>query len=229
MVHVWDARDGSFKYDLRGHEGAVHALAFSVDGAWLMSGSADRTMRVWDMAHGTISTIHPLFDRVDAIGALSVGGTQELSAAASGPFAGGSLDNTIKLWQSHSDRPTRVLEGHTANVRSVAFAPGVDRLASASADGTLKLWDPRSGECLLTQPNGVRVDVLVFSPDARWLAAGLADGTVRVLDPKTLATLRDMARPSAPRAVAGHQPRRAVDCHGEWRRGSRGVGLRDGR
>ena len=191
MVRVWDARDGSFKYDLRGHEGAVHALAFSADAAWLMSGSADRTMRVWDMAHGTISTIHPLFDRVDAIGALSVGGTQGLSAAASGPFAAGGLDHTIKLWQSHSDRPVRVLEGHTANVHSVALAPGVDLLASASADGTVKLWNPRNGECLLTQPNATPVDILAFSPDARWLAAGLADGTVRVLDPKTLATLRE--------------------------------------
>lgn len=190
MVRVWDARDGKFLYDLRGHEGAVLTLGFSLESAWLFSGSADRTMRVWDLSYGTVSTIHPYFDRVDAIGTLAVGGTQKLIASASGPFASGSLDHSIKLWQSHFDRPVRVLAGHAANVGSVAFAPGSDRLASASTDGTLKLWDTRNGECLLTQSTPVQIDVLDFAPDASWLAAGLADGTVRVLDPRTLETLR---------------------------------------
>ena len=192
VVRVWDAGDGSFRYDLRGHEGPVHALDFSADGAWLMSGSMDRTMRVWDMAHGTVSVINPFFNRADAIGTLSVGGAHGLIATASGPFGSVDLDHTIKLWGTHSDRPLRVLEGHVANVLSVALAPGMDLLASASADGTVKLWNPGNGECLLTQPaNGPPVQILVFSPDARWLAAGMADGKVRLLDPKTLATLRE--------------------------------------
>lgn len=202
-VRVWDARDGSFKFDLQGHEGPVGALVFSEDGQWLFSGSADRTMRVWDMEHGTVSAIHPYFDRVDAIGAIAVGGTQRFIASASGPSASASLDHTVKLWSSHSDRPSRVLEGHTGNVRAVAFAPGADLLVSASADGTMKRWNSRTGEFQQTLADVVLVEAVAFSPDARWLVAGMADGTVRVLDPQTLAAIHEWrAHPRLVRSLA---------------------------
>ncbi len=190
VVRLWDARDGRFLYDLRGHEGSVQALGFSVDGAWLFSGSADRSMRVWDTRHGTVSAVHPFFDRVDAIGTLSVGGTQGYIAVASGPFGNASLDHTIRLHQSHFDRPIRVLTGHVSQVRSLAFAPGVDRVASASADGTVKLWNSRTGDCLQSRPSESLVESIVYAPHRQWIAAGLANGAIQLLDPESLSSLR---------------------------------------
>ena len=190
VVRVWDARNGGFKYELHGHEGPVHTLSFSLDSAWLCSGSADRTMRVWDMNGGTISTVHPYFERVDEIGTEAFGGTENLVASAGGPWASSGLDHTIKLWLTHFDRPVRILRGHTANVLSVAFARGIDLLASTSVDGTTKLWDSRRAVCLAPLTIAVPAEVLAFSPDARWLAAGLADGTVELLDTNGLAIVR---------------------------------------
>ncbi len=209
-VRVWDARDGGFRYELRGHEGTVHALGFSADGAWLFSGSADRTVRVWDMGHGTISAVHPFFNREDVVGVLAVGGRRGWIASAGGPYARVSRDRTIRLLESHYDRPLRVLRGHTANVFSVAYTPASDLLVSASADGTMKLWNTQSGECLRTRTNSVLVEVLVFSPGSRWLAGGMADGTVRVLETNGLTTVRQwLAHQSSVQSLA-------ISADGRW-------------
>lgn len=206
VVRVWDAQDGSFKYELRGHEGAVQSLAFSLDGAWLFSGSEDRTMRVWDMAHGTISAVHPYFDRRDAMGVISVGGQEGLIASASGPYADPSLDHSIHLWLSHFDRSTRVLTGHAASVRSLSFLPGQDLLASASFDGSIRIWDSRQAQCLGAVTNTMMPEVVQFLGQGNAFAAGMADGSILILDTKNLATVRQWpahGRPVQSLAVSG--------------------------
>ena len=173
-----------------GHEGPVLALAFSPDSAWLCSGSADRTIRVWDLGHGTISALHPYFDRLDAMGAVAFGGDEGLLASVSGLWGGASLDHGIKLWQTHYDRPIRQLRGHTASVRAIAFASGVNLLASTSTDGAVKLWNSRNGECLRSITNAVPVESLAFTSGAQWLLAGLADGRLCLLATNDLAASR---------------------------------------
>jgi WD40 repeat protein/two-component sensor histidine kinase len=190
VVRVWDARSGAFRHNLRGHEGAVQALAFSLESDWMYSGGADRTTRLWDMSRGTVSGYLPFFDRLDAIGAVACGGSEGYFASASGSWGRASLDHSIKIWQPHFDRPKRALRGHTASVRAIAYAPRGDVLASASIDGTVKLWNTRQAQCLQTLTNAVFTEVLAFAPDASWVLAGMADGTVRVLDPNSLATTR---------------------------------------
>ena len=51
-MRVWDAASGAELLVLRGHEGSVTAAAFSPDGARIVSGSWDETVRVWDAASG---------------------------------------------------------------------------------------------------------------------------------------------------------------------------------
>ncbi|KAF2193662.1 WD40 repeat-like protein [Zopfia rhizophila CBS 207.26] len=80
----------------------------------------------------------------------------------------------------------QTLEGHRDSVRSVAFSYDSARLASASTDRTVKIWDARSGECLkaLTgHSNTVRS--VAFSHDSARLASASTDSTVKIWDARS--------------------------------------------
>ncbi|KAF2136035.1 uncharacterized protein K452DRAFT_354116, partial [Aplosporella prunicola CBS 121167] len=66
----------------------------------------------------------------------------------------------------------QTLEGYSGSVRSVTFSPDSTRLASASGDKTVKIWDPTSGNCLQTlEGHSSSVNSVTFSPDSTRLAS----------------------------------------------------------
>src|SRR6266480_52695 len=77
----------------------------------------------------------------------------------------------------------QTLEGHRGWVWSVAFSHDSARLASASGDNTVKIWDASSGECLQTL-EGHRgwVSSVAFSHDSARLASASGDNTVKIWD-----------------------------------------------
>ncbi|KAK3305078.1 uncharacterized protein B0T15DRAFT_383696, partial [Chaetomium strumarium] len=80
----------------------------------------------------------------------------------------------------------QTLEGHSNNVRSVAWSHDARRLASASYDKTVKIWDPTTGQCVATlEGHSGSVNSVAWSPDARRLASASSDETVKIWDPTT--------------------------------------------
>src|ERR1700733_6876929 len=87
----------------------------------------------------------------------------------------------------------QTLEGHSEGVRSVAFSHDSARLASASYDKTVKIWDTSSGECLQTlKGHSGTVRSVVFSHDSARLASASGDNTVKIWDTSSGACLQTL-------------------------------------
>src|SRR5262249_34581175 len=122
---------------LTGHTSAVYAVAFSPDGKMVVSGSGDRTLRVWDVVSGqSLRTLQGHTSDVNAV-AFSPDGKMVVS---------GSYDGTLRVWDVSSGQSLRTLTGHTSTVNAVAFSPDGKMVVSGSGDRTLRVWDVSSGQ-----------------------------------------------------------------------------------
>lgn len=90
-----------------------------------------------------------------------------------------------------ASRRRAVFRGHEQDVNAVAWSPDGTRLATASDDGTVRIWDAQGAAApvVLTDLHGDRLHAVAWSPDGRRLAGGSRDGTVTVWDAGTRAAL----------------------------------------
>ena len=100
---------------------------------------------------------------------------------------------TLKLYEAGSGRELRSLQGHTTEVKAIAFSSDGRLLASVAADNAIKLWDVTAGRELYTLTgHTAQVNSLAFNPDGQLLASSSDDGSTLLWDVpqgKQLATL----------------------------------------
>ncbi|WPJ64533.1 hypothetical protein SMAC4_13811 [Sordaria macrospora] len=113
----------------------------------------------------------------------------------------------------------QTLEGHSSYVRSVAFSPDGQRLASGSDDYTIKIWDPASGSCLQTlEGHSSYVGSVAFSPDGQWLASGSDDYTIKIWDPASGSCLQTLEGHSSYVVSVAFSPDGQRLASGSWDR-----------
>jgi len=165
---------GKLAMTLAGHEGPVHSAAYSPDGRLLASGSADDTVRIWDMRTGD-EAMAPLRSRYGAVWTVSF-------APNGKGLVSGTDGGVVCVWNLVAAHvAVHQLRGHTGPVFSVSFAPDGRQIASGSQDATVRLWDVETNQQLVVlSSHGNAVRTIAFSPDGRSLATGSKDQTIRL-------------------------------------------------
>ena len=168
MTATFAQCDGVVEMQLAGHTHVVKCVATLSDGR-LVSGSADKTLRVWSPATGECERVLE-------------GHTADVTSVAAlndSRLVSGSADNTLCVWSLAMGECERVLEGHAGWVWCIA-ALGDGRVVSGSADNTMRVWSLATGECERVLKGHARpVRCVAVLNDGR-LVSGSADNTLRM-------------------------------------------------
>jgi WD40 repeat protein len=171
-IKIIDRSSGSTLMTIRGHTSSVFSV--SVSGDYIVSGSYDRTIRVWRLSTGTpVSTI-PVGEEVHDVKVTSDG---TRIVAAIGDDAGHADENTVKVFNFSTGSALMTLRGHTDDVYSV-FVSG-DYVVSGSADNTIKVWRLSTGS-LVSTITGHTGPVYSVAVSGDYIVSGSADRTIKV-------------------------------------------------
>ncbi|BAC90596.1 NB-ARC domain-containing protein [Gloeobacter violaceus] len=180
-IRFWDVATGRCTRLIAAHDNNVMALALSPCGTRLASGSDDQAIRLWEVSTGRL--LRTICGRINWL----TSGT----FSPDGRFvaAGGEYD-LVLLWDRIADRQWRLV-GHTGAVGAVVFSPDREHLASASADGTIRLWSLTSHrQVAIFEGHTAAIRGLAFSPDGALLVSCGYDSGVRVWQVSTGHLLR---------------------------------------
>jgi WD40 repeat protein len=142
---------------MEGHEDGVNSVAYSHDGLYIVSGSDDKTVRVWDTQTGKeLAVLEGYSGDVNSM-AFSPDGAH---------IASGSVNRTVRVWDAQTGKELAALEGHSSAVWSVAFSPDGAHIVSGSDDNTVRVWDAQTGKKLaVLEGHSDWVTSVSFSPD----------------------------------------------------------------
>ena len=171
-----------------GHAKEVSAVAYAPDGKHVLTGSVDKTARLWDAQTGEK-------------GIVFEGHTDSVTSVAFSPpnserILTGSLDKTARLWDVNTGKEVFSIKGHESGVLAVAFSPDGKHIVTGSADMTARLWDAQTGKELRTRMGKAMVPIVLsghtgsvnsvaFSPDSKHVVTASSDHTARSWNAQT--------------------------------------------
>ncbi len=159
--------------NLTGHEGEVTGLVFLPNSSALASAGTDRTVRLWNVANGTLAkTLPAVAGQINAL-AISPDGHR---------LAAGTSDKKVELFEiDAAESNHQTLAGHNGEIFTLAFSADGRWLASAGADHSVRVWDPKSGKEVRTLAGASgEINGIDFSADSRFIVSANEDGSMNV-------------------------------------------------
>ncbi|WP_185154035.1 caspase family protein [Fulvivirga sp. M361] len=162
----------------RGHYAAIKSVAFTNDGNYLLSGSRDKTIKLWELATGR--EIRSYLGHESTINDLVVTPDGKY-------FVSSSADKTAKLWEIATGKLIRTYAAHKDYMTSVALSPDGKLLVTAGYDQEAILWELKTGEELkrfkVNPDRGVGYGISAdFSPNGKQIAFGGDNRSVVIYD-----------------------------------------------
>jgi len=185
-----DAAEAETKVEkqLGEHDDAIISVAFTRDGNYVVSGSIDKTVRIWDVKAGTQAG-EPLRGHSDWTRSVAF-------SPDGGRVVSGADDGTVRIWDAKAGTQVKELRGHSDDVMSVAFSPDGKYVVSGAKDQTVRIWDAGTGTQIGQPLEGNEgFNFVAFSPDGMCVVAGSNDGTLRVWDIKEHIRRANAAKP----------------------------------
>lgn len=188
----WDAATRKLLTTYRGHEMPVWACAISPDGTRLISASKDKTLKLWEVTTDRLiaTLVGHMSDIWDV--AFFPNGTRAVSA---------SWDWTLKIWDvstaasADAAEQAPTLQGERRSepvvdeslregpIISCNCSPGGTRFLVGASDGSLRLWDAKTGSRVgIYSIHQDYVLACLFSPDGKWILSGAWDGSLKLFD-----------------------------------------------
>jgi WD40 repeat protein len=209
---IWDAKSGAEVLTLKGHTGSVTSASFSPDASRIVTGSEDFTAKVWDAKSGAeVLTLKGGW--VDSA-SFRGNGSRVVTWSRAGPIKVWNAEPLNKTINPELERRTIVLNGHSAHVNRLVYTPDGRKLATASDDQTVRLWDisTRRGRAVL-RGHSSKVVSLAITPDGAMLASGSGDrekpeqpGELKLWDIASGTSVADLRGHAGPISCLGFSP-----------------------
>lgn len=205
---------GQMDWQAPGYYEQVNSVALSKDATLLATGSSDGryavrvltagarclgpgAVRLWEARTGRL--LRRLGDPAEQIMAVALS-PDGRHVAGGGASAGGP--GVVRLWEAATGTPVWSSEDHTADVLAIAYAPDRSAVATAAADGFVKLRDPANGAVRQTLPRHAGgATSLAFSADGALLACGDGEGATHLWETRTGKLLRTCKAAGSPAAT----------------------------
>lgn len=190
----------------------IESVACSPDGSKVVTGSDDRTAKIWRMAisnclgsimknrEGSFSSMSNFLKRYypgksfssgdDYVCAWSLDGSKVIT---------GSGDGTAKIWNADTGNCMHTLTGHNNSVTSVAWSPDDSKVITVSKDGTAKIWNAATGDCLHAfRGHNSCICLVAWSPDGSKVITGSFDMTAKIWDVSGLVGIENSLNKNQP-------------------------------
>ncbi|KAM1281119.1 hypothetical protein FF1_021949 [Malus domestica] len=182
---------------ISGHLGWVRCIAFDPSNRWFCTGSADRTIKIWDVATGTLQLT--VTGHIEQIRGLAV------SSRHTYMFSAGD-DKLVKCWDLEQNKVIHSYHGHLSGVYCLALHPTLDVLLTGGRDSVCRVWDIRSKTQVHALSGHDNTVCSVFTrPTDPQVVTGSHDTTIKFWDlryVKTMSTLTHHKK--SVRAMAQH-------------------------
>ncbi|KAG5286323.1 hypothetical protein AALO_G00013570 [Alosa alosa] len=182
---------------ISGHLGWVRSIAVEPGNQWFVTGSADRTIKIWDLASGKL--------KLSLTGHISTVRGVAVSTRSPYLFSCGE-DKQVKCWDLEYNKVIRHYHGHLSAVYDLDLHPTIDVLVTCSRDSTARVWDIRTKANVHTLSGHTNTVATVKCQNAEpQIITGSHDTTIRLWDliaGKTRATLTNHKK--SVRAVVLH-------------------------